>query len=299
MKKILFSLLYFLLGVLVATFVSYLNVAVSPSLKSLIACLTYLFFGWVFSRKILLYRVLFFSPILIIVLFFGIIFYDLNVWIKVERVFELAFIGVFFFFVPQAINKKSYRAIIPIITFHLIYVFAILQRIEYRALESESSQLAEVKSMQKRDFLGLLQSSGFLDINGAPIIIPQDYLKNKTVLIDFWYSACSPCLTKMKSLSKLNDRIEYFPNSEILLINDGRIDKFEVFKATASRLPKNLKYLYDVNGKFSKSLEVSNYPYELVLRDNSILRSLVGFNRGQTDELYIADLLKLFRREKL
>ena len=85
---------------------------------------------------------------------------------------------------------------------------------------------------------------------------------------------------------------------EIILINDGSIDDFHTFKNKVSKMPKNLIYFYDVNGFFTKSMGVKNYPYEMVFKNGVLVRALSGFNKGGTDDLYIEDLFKIFNNEQ-
>ncbi|RAJ76820.1 thiol-disulfide isomerase/thioredoxin [Chitinophaga dinghuensis] len=153
-------------------------------------------------------------------------------------------------------------------------------------------------NLEKSDISTLMYQAEFLNIDSLPVSIPKSYLKDKNLLIDFWYIKCSPCLRKMVPLAAVKMRIGKTGTGEVILINDGSIDSFSTFKKAVSGLPKNLQYLYDVNGKLTKSVNVTGYPYEIVLHRGEVVRKLVGFNKGETDDLYIDEVLEMLNNKK-
>lgn len=89
---------------------------------------------------------------------------------------------------------------------------------------------------------------------------------NKFVILDFWYSACTPCLSSFvmnrKTISKLNTR-------EILFISisiDASIEEMEkILKKYKLRWPN----LNDKNRKIASCFEIDGYPTVILLNKNN------------------------------
>ena len=294
LKKGLFVFLNFFIGSAIAVLISYLNSITFLNNKFILECIIYFFCGVALLKKEMYYRIAFYFPIFIILLFFGIIFNDISVWIKSVRFVELVFISIFFFILPNIIKQQKIGIVTFLIILFLSFYYIFIPRLDYQALKSNATNT----NINNNHFSNQLLLAKFLDIDSAQVNLSNNFLKNKNILLDFWFSNCPPCNYKVKPLSKLRAKLSNKDTNKIILINDGSIDDFHTFKNKVSKMPKNLIYFYDVNGFFTKSMGVKNYPYEMVFKNGVLVRALSGFNKGGTDDLYIEDLFKIFNNEQ-
>lgn len=127
---------------------------------------------------------------------------------------------------------------------------------------------------QKRDAAPEFQ---FIDKDSN--IISSSTLKNKIVLLDYWFIGCGPCKTKMKELSYL---AEYYKNDTsivILAIDRGSgSDTFNNFQKEIKKFPDNITFAYDAYGKNAQEMSIEAYPTEFIIDKNwKIASSLLGF----------------------
>lgn len=61
--------------------------------------------------------------------------------------------------------------------------------------------------------------SNIVDLTGRPL--PAHFLKNKTVILDFWATWCVPCINEMPYLQRVYDKYKQDSNVVFMVINSG------------------------------------------------------------------------------
>jgi len=115
-------------------------------------------------------------------------------------------------------------------------------------------------------------------LRGASLSSEKILRENKILLINFWASWCTPCLTEMPSLQKLWDRYGD-KGLEMALVNIEENPE-ETIPRTNKRLKLRLPMYFDKNQALSKIFDVSALPHTVVLgRDGVVLFQ----ERGERD----------------
>ena len=122
------------------------------------------------------------------------------------------------------------------------------------------------------------------DINGKKI--PINKLNGKPTLINFWFTACAPCIDEMPILNKIYD--EYKEKYNFIAVtyeSQKQVDKF---------LKKHLyKFLHIVDAReFTDKLQLKSYPVNLFLDKNGIViysEYGIPYERGENGKLKIGD----------
>jgi thiol-disulfide isomerase/thioredoxin len=107
--------------------------------------------------------------------------------------------------------------------------------------------------------------------------LPDD----KIYLLEFYFSSCAPCRIKEKALTKLAEELRGLP-FEVIYVNDGAIDAYKDFHKVNTNLQNRL---YDDGGKLSKALHIDEFPTELIIDQQGVVRHLaVGYSNGIEQE---------------
>lgn len=94
-------------------------------------------------------------------------------------------------------------------------------------------------------------------------------IKNKVVLLNFWFAACKPCITEIPSLNELQNR---FPAKDFLVLSVS-IDKVEVAKHLSSK--HNMRYAVAADGKkLADQLEVSTFPTSFLIDQSGTVQEV-------------------------
>ena len=111
--------------------------------------------------------------------------------------------------------------------------------------------------------------------NNEVITISQ--LKNKVVLLDFWYMSCPPCLRAIPDLIKLQE--EFKDNLVIIGIND---------KNPQEQIAEYLKYkkanylsTYKTGNDISKNLTIQAFPTTILFdRQGNVIQVDTGYSKA-------------------
>ena len=116
--------------------------------------------------------------------------------------------------------------------------------------------------------------------SNKPVVFPQQWnlistqlseekLKNaKFILVDFWYSACSPCIAEIPSLNRLYEQLKRREDVVFISINtDFQYQKSQDFvRETAKKFDVRFPIVYDDSKtNLSKQLNVVGYPAKFIL----------------------------------
>lgn len=121
-------------------------------------------------------------------------------------------------------------------------------------------------------------------------IVSLASLHGKVVVLDFWSSSCSPCLTGMGILKQLNTRYNS-KGVEIVAINvEGA--GLKVIREFGYRMGLRFKLLRDPDGEIALAYSVSALPTTFILDKNAKIRfSHSGLKSYETYEREIKQLL--------
>lgn len=122
------------------------------------------------------------------------------------------------------------------------------------------------------------------DINGKKISINK--LNGKPTLINFWFTACAPCIDEMPILNKIYD--EYKEKYNFIAVT------FESQKQVDTFLKKHLyKFLHIVDAReFTDKLQLKSYPVNLFLDKNGIVKyseNGIPFEQDENGKIKIGD----------
>jgi len=94
-------------------------------------------------------------------------------------------------------------------------------------------------------------------------------LKGKVVLLNFWFSACTPCQTEVLSLNELQNK--YGENDFVII--GASLDNAEVCQKFAEQ--KKTKYLIAPNTKtLAANYKVTTYPTSFLIDKNGIVHEV-------------------------
>jgi thiol-disulfide isomerase/thioredoxin len=101
---------------------------------------------------------------------------------------------------------------------------------------------------------------------------------NTVYLIDFFFNNCAPCRAKEPYVLQVEKAVND-TNFEVLYIESGKYDTYEVYKKNYGRLLG--KVLYDKGNQLSDSLKIDGYPFEIILDKKGIVRYVsAGFDNS-------------------
>lgn len=105
-------------------------------------------------------------------------------------------------------------------------------------------------------------------------------IDNKIVVIDFWYSSCSPCKEMMPFYENLYESYKNDTSVILISVNSGNIDSYRKAINLLNKENKNKQYFYyDKEGILTKKIKVSGYPELIILsKEDTIFYRKLGFN---------------------
>ncbi len=109
-----------------------------------------------------------------------------------------------------------------------------------------------------------------------------DQMKGKIVLLNFWFTACKPCMTEVSSLNELRRKYE----SKGLIILAVSTDSKS--KAVATAKEKKMNYKIASDGKsFADKMEVTSYPTTFLIDQKGIIREVfIGASSFDATQTY-------------
>jgi peroxiredoxin len=283
MKILKEAFISFLIGVVLAFFVSVFRAFQIDYFKIPAHAIIYSLAGFLVykhgKRKSLTGLFIFLPSVLILIFASFANFNAIYKWI-VELINLSISFGLGYYFASSSPERKPYIAI-SWITFTLLTAFFINPKLVY------STQFRYKESRE------LINSKTFYNLKSpSGNSINSDSLRGKTVLLDFWFANCRPCITKMKALSKLSVHYKNTDDVIIVAVNNGAIDtSFAQFQNITKKLPAGVVYAYDQLGFLNAELQVSGYPTEFIIdKDGTIRDQFIGYNRD-VDIVYLKETI--------
>jgi cytochrome oxidase Cu insertion factor (SCO1/SenC/PrrC family) len=120
-----------------------------------------------------------------------------------------------------------------------------------------------------------------------------DKLKGKIIIINFWFTACNPCIQEMPHLNKL---VAENKDSSVLFIAPAPENETQVKKFLK-------KYAFDYNiipssTEFISAMDIKNFPTHLVVDKEGIIRQVfIGYADDIKEKLQ-AEIDKLVNQQR-
>lgn len=107
-------------------------------------------------------------------------------------------------------------------------------------------------------------------------------MSGKIVLLNFWFSACKPCITEIPSLNELQSKYK----SKGLVVLSVSTDS----KTKATEIAKDKKMKYEVaysGAKFAEEMKVTSYPTTFLIDKKGIIRDVfIGASSFDATQTY-------------
>lgn len=113
----------------------------------------------------------------------------------------------------------------------------------------------------------------FKDENGKSY--PVNYLEGKTSFVNFWFSACGPCIQEIPVLNKLQQSL---PNSNFIGITHDEAQKVKMF---ALKHQYHFEQITDAGKELKEYLAVQRFPMSLIVGKDGKIKEIIGL---MTDE---------------
>lgn len=116
-------------------------------------------------------------------------------------------------------------------------------------------------------------------------------LKGKVIVMNFWFTSCTPCV---KEMPELNSLVEKYKNNDDVVFLGFALDSEEKIRSFLKK--KQFDYtLFAESGELAKSYNINAYPTHMIIDKNSKIKfSETGysFDVGKRLENAIDELLK-------
>ena len=100
-------------------------------------------------------------------------------------------------------------------------------------------------------------------------------LKNKVVVLNFWYTACLPCRKEIPSLRKLHEM--YKNNSSVIFIAISSLDDAEQLEYFKRKVGFDFHLIPKENG-WVEFFKIKSFPTNIIISKNKIIYSAQGYS---------------------
>jgi len=267
MNKFLRPILFVISAIITAILLAYVHSYQIQYINLLTGYILYSAAGIIIGRINInkLYRRIFLLPIFLI-LGYG---FFVNPNFRVDAFSELIILSISFLIGLSLKSKKT--AIIFSVWTLLVFswCFYFSPSIQFKKANG-SVDYSNVSG--KFDFNKLV----LLDINGNRI--PPSFFNDKIIVLDYWFIGCAPCYSKIKELRKVQEYFKSDSSIQIFAVNNGNDDSFNNFIQECKRRKFDNFSLYDQGGYFSKKYSVQAFPFEIIIKNGTIVSTSIGFN---------------------
>lgn len=286
MNKFLRLIIFIIIAIITAILLAYVHSYQIQYINILTGYILYLFAGIIIGRINIKksYGRIFLLPIFLI-LGFGIF---VNPNFRVDAFSELIILSISFLIGLSLKSKKT--AIIFSVWTLLVFswCFYFSPSIQFKKANG-SVDYSNVSG--KFDFNNLV----LLDINGN--CIPPSFFNDKIIVLDYWFIGCAPCYSKIKELRKVQEYFKSDSSIKIFAVNNGNDDSFSNFVQECQRRKFDNFSLYDKGGYFSKKYSVQAFPFEIIIKNGTIVSTSIGFNEDMK-LLYTKKLIDQIKKLK-
>lgn len=267
MNKFLLPIIFIIIAIITATLLAYVHSYQIQYINLLTGYILYSAAGIIIGNTNInkLYRKIFLLPIFLI-LGYG---FFANPNFRVDAFSEIIVLSISFLICLSLKSKKTALifSVWTLLVFSWCFYFS--PSIQFRNANG-SVDYSNVSG--KFDFNKLV----LLDINGNRI--PPYLFNDKIIVLDYWFIGCAPCYSKIKELRKVQEYFKSDSSIQIFAVNNGNDDSFTNFIQECKRRKFDNISLYDQGAYFSKKYSVQAFPFELIIKNGTIVSTSIGFN---------------------
>ncbi|MDQ8015123.1 MAG: TlpA disulfide reductase family protein [Flavobacterium nitrogenifigens] len=133
--------------------------------------------------------------------------------------------------------------------------------------------------------------STVLNLNNGKTIKLTD-LKNKVILLDFWYRGCLPCLKAIPYLIELQEEFK----NDLVIIGINDMDTKNDVNDYYSYKKVNYLSTYKSDTNISKKLKISAFPTTVIINQNGeVVSAESGFQKGTFKKSLRKNIKKLIK----
>ncbi len=132
-----------------------------------------------------------------------------------------------------------------------------------------------------------------IELNNGKTIKLTD-LKNKIILLDFWYRGCLPCLKAIPDLIALQEEFK----NDLVIIGINDMDTKNDVNDYYSYKKVNYLSTYKLNTNISKKLKISAFPTTVIINQNGeVVSAESGFQKGTFKKSLRKNIKKLIKEK--
>lgn len=132
-----------------------------------------------------------------------------------------------------------------------------------------------------------------IELNNGKTIKLTD-LKNKVILLDFWYRGCLPCLKAIPDLIALQEEFK----NDLVIIGINDMDTKNDVNDYYSYKKVNYLSTYKSDTNISKKLKISAFPTTVIINQNGeVVSAESGFQKGTFKKSLRKNIKKLIKEK--
>lgn len=126
------------------------------------------------------------------------------------------------------------------------------------------------------------------DMDGVEYSLEK--VKNKIVVINCWFTSCTPCVEEMPTLNKIVRH--YSKRGDVEFVSFAR-DEEDVVKTFLEKTPFLYKTLPNMRKYLDYSLQIDNYPTHIIVNKEGVIVKVIAGKNIQGVEKILIEQLKL------
>ncbi len=121
------------------------------------------------------------------------------------------------------------------------------------------------------------------NLDGKTVLL-SDLTKDKTVVMSFWATWCGPCINELDTIAEQYEDLQEEGFELIAVSIDDTRTKSRV-KPLVNGKDWDYTVLLDSNQELKRSLNITNVPYVIIVKNGKIVYTHSGYNPGSEEEL--------------
>jgi peroxiredoxin len=121
------------------------------------------------------------------------------------------------------------------------------------------------------------------DLEGKTVSL-SSLTKDKTVVLSFWATWCGPCINELDTISEQYEDLQE-EGFELIAISVDDTRTRSRIKPLVNGKDWDYTILLDSNQELKRSLNITNIPYVLIVKNGQIVYSHYGYTPGSEEEL--------------
>ncbi len=121
------------------------------------------------------------------------------------------------------------------------------------------------------------------NLNGKAISL-TDLTKDKTIVLSFWATWCGPCINELDAIAEEYEDLQDDDFELVAISIDDSRTKSRV-KPLVNGKGWDYEVLMDTNQELKRSLNITNVPYVVIVKNGKIVYTHSGYTPGSEEEL--------------